>query len=639
MKKIKISINCLAASLSRCLPFRSLLTKEGRAIVTTIFLTVLFSFPLLAKAEMQLSASVDKETVAINDTVKLTITIQSSNRVKDPVIPQMKDFNVYSSGQSQNITVINGRFSYSLSFSYVLTPKLPGKAQIPSIVIFEGNKKRFTSPINIEVVKQNSAAAWQRGSKAETKQTAKAPKARAPKTDKLIFLTAKTDKKSAYVNEQINLSLKFYTALPLISNPQYSAPKLEGFISEDLPPIGNGQVNIKGRRYYYNEIKTALFGIDEGAGIINPATINAQIQSRPETLSNSDFFQSFFSRRRGENKQVKSPRLKIKLMALPQKGKPASFNGAVGNYKISATLERTNVKAGEAVNLLLTISGQGNLKTITMPALPEMSNFKIYDTVTSLSVNKTNDIVGGKKVFTTIMMPRISGDYKIKPIKFSFFNPKTKTYKEIKTKPLNIKVAKTEAMASATDYYQSSNGEYSQIKTISNDIHYILENKKTPLSLKLARKTASALWLNFTFLLILTAAVSFAYINGLRLKNPALLKSKKAYKKSLKAISEAGNLAKEGKYSNAVSLLHTSLNAYLSAKLPNTARALTIKKIIAGIKENNPDINPKDAEELKTLSDELEMLRFAPSSLDKEKIDALARKYEKTLKFFEKELK
>lgn len=581
-----------------------------------------------------MSASVDKETVAINDTVRLTITVKSSGRVDTPAIPRMRYFDVYSSGQSQNISFINGKFSYSLQFTYVLTPKTLGKAQIPSIVIFERNKKRFTSPIDINVVRPNSNIP------PRSVKKLKPIKQSDLSTDDLVFLTAKTNKKSAYINEQIDLSLKFYTALPLINNPQYTPPKLQGFMAEDLPPVRNGQVILKGRNYYYNEIKAALFAIDEGYGIINPATINAQVQSsHPDNLGSSGFFQSFFSQTRGENKQVKSPRLKIKILPLPEKGKPASFNGAVGHYKISAALDRTEVKAGEAVNLLLTISGQGNLKTITMPDLPEMSNFKIYDTLTSLSMNKANDIVGGKKVFTTIMMPRISGSYKIKPIKFSFFNPKTKTYVKLKTKPLNIKIFKGNAIASSIDYYQDSKTNYAQIKTIASDIHYILENKKIPRSLKLAQKIAPALWLNFTFLLILAGALLFAYINGVRLKNPDLLKSKRAYKEALKAIAKAKQSAREGDYSNSVSLLHVSLNAYLSAKLRKNTGSLTIKKTIAQIKEKNPAISDTATDELKNLSDELEMLRFAPSSLDGDKINALAQKYEETLKFFEKELK
>ena len=169
--------------------------------------------------------------------------------------------------------------------------------------------------------------------------------------------------------------------------------------------------------------------------------------------------------------------------------------------------------------------------------------------------------------------------------------------------------------------------------------HYILVNKKIPLSLKISQKIASVLWLNFTFLLILVGSLLFAYINGFRLKNPDLLKSKRAYKKSLKEIYKAEIFAREEKYAEAVSLLHNSLNAYLSAKLRNKTGALTIKKIIIQIKEKNPNINDNATADLKILSDELEMLRFAPASIDKEKINTLSQNYEKTLKFFEKELK
>ncbi|MCK5358900.1 MAG: BatD family protein, partial [Elusimicrobiales bacterium] len=288
---LKTSINRLATALPR----RS-------AIVTTVFLTILCAFPLLAKAEMSISATVDKETVAIDDTVRLTIAIQSSKKVNTPVVPKMKHFNVYSSGQKQNISYINGKFSYSLQFSYVLTPKTIGKVQIPSIAIFEGHKKRFTSPINIEVVKSNANISPRTVKTFDKLGSAGGQKNNAPEKDDLIFLNAKADKKSAYINEQINLSLKFCAAVPLINNPQYMAPKLEGFIDEDLPPVRTGQISQNGRRYNYHEIKTALFGIDAGTGIINPAVINAQILSSRPNRSGSGFFESFFSGRRGENK-------------------------------------------------------------------------------------------------------------------------------------------------------------------------------------------------------------------------------------------------------------------------------------------------------------------------------------------------
>ncbi|MEA3307486.1 MAG: BatD family protein, partial [Elusimicrobiota bacterium] len=297
----------------------------------------------MAKAEVRISATVNKETVAINKNLQLTIAIQSTSNIDAPTIPKMKDFDIYSSGQNRKMSWVNGKTSYYVQFSYTLTPKKIGKAQIPSIIIFEGNKKRFTSPINIQVIKPNAPTDPVLPSPNSNvgmidSDTGQEPYQKAaPKIDDLVFLTAKTNKKTAYINEQINVNLKFYTAIPLINNPHYTPPKLEGFISEDLPPVRNGRVNLKGRIYYYNEIKSALFAIDAGAAIINPATIDALIQtSNPNDLSSSGFFQSFFSGRRGEKKRVKSKKIKIKILPLPEKGKPASFNGAVGEYKISA---------------------------------------------------------------------------------------------------------------------------------------------------------------------------------------------------------------------------------------------------------------------------------------------------------------
>src|SRR5690606_5333817 len=70
-----------------------------------------------------------------------------------------------------------------------------------------------------------------------------------------------------------------------------------------------------------------------------------------------------------ENVQLTSDPVSMKVRGLPS-GKPDNFSGAVGNYKLNASLSKKEVKANEAVNLEVEIVGSGNLNTLKTPEIP-----------------------------------------------------------------------------------------------------------------------------------------------------------------------------------------------------------------------------------------------------------------------------
>ena len=101
-------------------------------------------------------------------------------------------------------------------------------------------------------------------------------------------------------------------------------------------------------RYTYSEIKTALFGIEEGQAVINPASVFVQIHGggaidpfRPQ------LFQQFFAMNsgQGETRQLTSNAASLKINPVPP-GAPASFNGAVGEFTLPPS--RTAGRSGPA---------------------------------------------------------------------------------------------------------------------------------------------------------------------------------------------------------------------------------------------------------------------------------------------------
>ena len=77
-------------------------------------LTVLFIFPSFVLAEnLKMESSVDTDTVPLNGAVELTISITADSKsVPDYTVPQLNDFNVFSTSQSKSISIINGNVKY-----------------------------------------------------------------------------------------------------------------------------------------------------------------------------------------------------------------------------------------------------------------------------------------------------------------------------------------------------------------------------------------------------------------------------------------------------------------------------------------------------------------------------------------------
>jgi len=160
----------------------------------------------------------------------------------------------------------------------------------------------------------------------------------------------------------------------------------------------------------------------------------------------------------------------INVLPLPAQGKPSNFSGAVGQFRITASIDKNSVRANEPVTLTVLISGAGNIKTIPEPALPPWPDFKKYETVSSLNINKDEAVVKGSKEFKTVIVPLTAGQRTIKPIVFPYFDPNAKAYRTASSEAMTLDV-KPAAPGSAQAAGVS--GIKNQVNVFTSDIRYI----------------------------------------------------------------------------------------------------------------------------------------------------------------------
>ena len=119
----------------------------------------IFTHNYVYAQNISISASVDKNVLSMTDQLLLQVTASGDiSSIPQPNIPPTPGFAVYSSGRSQNISIVNGKISSSVVFNYILAPNAPGKYTIASITLTHKNQTYKTDPINIEVTKSASAS-------------------------------------------------------------------------------------------------------------------------------------------------------------------------------------------------------------------------------------------------------------------------------------------------------------------------------------------------------------------------------------------------------------------------------------------------------------------------------------------------
>jgi len=244
------------------------------------------------------------------------------------------------------------------------------------------------------------------------------------------FVEAVVDNPAPYVGQQITYRFRFYDAVG-ISNPLYEAPDFEGFWRVDKQIITRTAQQSNNRQYTVTELDTALYPTRTGIITIAPAKVLL-----PENVFN-------------EAAEVSAAPLTIEVKSLPE-GAPDGFTGAVGQFDLSATLDRQSAKSGEPFVLRLTVTGTGNVEQLTLPGTLEADGWRIYQNPTTFSTQETNSLLIGAKVYEYLLIPEQIGSQTLPPFTLHYFDPATMQYRSVSTQPVTLEVLPGDAITIQT---------------------------------------------------------------------------------------------------------------------------------------------------------------------------------------------
>ena len=579
-----------------------------RQISHIIFFAFVYLFSCIQHMYAQIQVSVPAQ-VEVGENFRLAYTINTQD---------IEDFRVgnipsnlevlagpYTSRQS-SYQMINGHTSSSssITFTYTLNAVSNGIYTIPAARVRINGKTVLSKIAKIKVLGSTRS-----GSKAsrmnqynDDGSSSQAQSSSTNITGNDLFIRVSANKRRVYEQEPVLLTYKVYTQVEL-TQLEGKMPDLTGFHTQEIPLPQQKSFHLErvnGRPYkVVTWSQYVMFPQVTGELRIPSITFKGTVVRQNRSV---DPFEAFFNGGSGYvevKKNIEAPGLTIQVDALPKK--PVNFSGGVGNFNITASLNKLEVKAGEPLSLCVVVSGKGNLKLIRQPEINLPRDFDKYDPKVKDNTKLTSSGVEGNKEYTFLVVPRNQGTFTIPSIEFTYYDTSLNSYKTVKTQVFSVTVFPGDKLKEPSLYDAEK----------ENDIHDIIRDVKTGntengtfFGSTIYWISLVSLFLSFIFLLIVFRQ------RALERSNIVGMRGKKANIIAQKRLKNAKRLMTEGLQNEFYDEVLRALWDYVGYKLNIPTEALSRDNIAENLRSNYVD-NGTVNKFLLAL-DECEFKRYAP---------------------------
>ena len=568
---------------------------------------------------------------------RFQVVFEANAEGKNFSAPSFEGFTVVGgpfTSTSSSFQMVNGSMSHSVkcTYTFALQAYKEGTFHVGSASLNVKGTKVTSEPFDIKVIPDDGSHAAPSGGGDASGQGRSQQNTNDPQVSgKDLFLNVIPSKKSVYVGDQVVLTYKIYTKVPVSSLSVERMPSYAGFWTKDISDNSNSlrqnSEYINGIEYTTAEVqKTVIVPQRAGKLTIDPMIIEcvAQVRTESNRQRSMDPFEAFFNdpffNRNIVNvkKELTSQTLTLEVKSLPENGKPASFAGAVGNYNFKSEIDKTELSTNEAFTLTLTVSGTGNVELLQMPTPVFPPDFEVYDPKVTTSVNPTSNGLSGTKKAEFLVIPRRAGSFTIPAVEFSYFNPANETYQTLQSEPYEIKVEKGAGSDDAGGIYASNQED---IKYLGSDIRHIMTGDAHLKPMHTFFFGSAAYFVVLLVLLALFVILLFVLKKREQMsKDTAANRNRKADKVARVRLKNAYQYLKAKDQEKFYVEMSQALWGYIADKLGIERSKLSMDTVNETMKSKNvPDELTKQF--IDTLNS-CEFARFAPGSAE-EKMDDL----------------
>lgn len=411
------------------IPFRS--TRLNKQFLGLLTMMLCASYMGLS-AQASVRAVVEPNPIPLGESGQFKIIVEGSQKAEPPNMRNDQNLEFAYRGPNTQLSWVNGQMNATITHVYQVRAQRIGKYRILPQTIFIDGKNYQTNEVILEVVEQTESSI---------------------NVADIAYLEFDLPDRNIYLGETIASELRMIL-LNQANFPNKGVPQTKGdafsITPIDQQPEIKRQVS-EGRYYDVYIWKIGITPVKTGVQDLQFNAIHtlripeSDKRSRRDPFSvfrNDPFFDNMFGRYQDRQVQARSQPSKITVEAVPEEGRPDSFNGAIGNFEIAASTDSTDLAEGDPITLKITIRGEGNFSQMIPPEFPEDGSLKIYPPRV-VEEQLDNQGYSGSKKFEYVIIPTSADIRTVPSIAFSFFNPATGLYSEMDTPtiPISIKAA------------------------------------------------------------------------------------------------------------------------------------------------------------------------------------------------------
>jgi len=364
--------------------------------------------------EASFTAAVNAERIGLDDILVYTLTYTGNNNPQTPELPMLRmlrDFRLLQQSTSSEVRLLDGDVSYATHFYYHLLPLRTGKLSIPAVRVRLAGKEFRSNPVFVEVVPGSVLPKEPFSAYADDSLSPSLARGE-PIAPGDLFLQVRASPQRVFRNQQVNLAILLYSRKRIESATMISNRSFPGCWQEWYPvpeEISSRYETLNGKTYYVFEVnRAALFPTHAGQLTI------------PAFQFEIAMIASNFGLLPLAQKVVRSSEpLAIRVAELPAD----AADLPVGNFSFSLQADRLQANINDLAILRLHMVGDGNFKTLSLPAWAASEDFIAYPEKVSQALDYGSVPLTGSLTAEIPISFRRAGSIRLPSLDFAFFDP------------------------------------------------------------------------------------------------------------------------------------------------------------------------------------------------------------------------
>ena len=583
--------------------------QSRKWMVKVLLILFTFHLSLITSFAQTLTGSAPSH-VAVGEQFRLSYTVntQDVSDFRAGNIPEELDVLIGPNRSMQSsYQMINGHTSStsSITYTYIVCATKNGTFTISPAHVVVNGKSIASNALTIKV--SGTAQSGSSRQRQNDDDGGEMRDAGSQISGSDLFIKVSANKKRVHEQEPILLTYKVYTLVSL-TQLRGDMPDLKSFYSQevDLPQQKSFSLETVNGRPYRTCTWSQYVMFPQMTGKLQIPSITFEgivVQQN----RNVDPFEAFFNGGSGYievKKKIVAPGIEIQVDPLPER--PANFSGGVGQFNISAQLDKTATKANDPVSLRIIVSGVGNLKLIKQPVINIPKDFDQYDPKITDQTKLTTNGLEGSKIYDFLIVPRHQGKYEIPPVEFTYFDTASGSYKTARSEGFTLDVAKGSGAGTVNDFTNQAG-----LQELNKDIRYIKTGKLRTQGIDNFFYGSVSYWVTLVVLALIFISLFIIFRQrAIDNANVTKMRGKKANKVATKRLKKAAKLMAENKPGEFYDEVLRALWGYVGDKLNIPVEQLSHDNISQRLAERQVDA--ETVSQFIEALDECEFERYAP---------------------------